>query len=110
MVSVSTAGGAPSSTSASNSDKSSPGEPVLIGAKLYFTKDQWLDRQKERKKGSLLSRQVAASAAWREEVSAAHAEVPGVVPLSSARLPGTTSATIVAVCPLGQGVPPAEAR
>jgi hypothetical protein len=39
-------GGAPSSTSTSDSDKSSPGKPVCIGG-LNFTKEQWLASQVE---------------------------------------------------------------
>jgi hypothetical protein len=51
MVSISGAGGASSSTSTSDFDKSSLGEPISIVGKLYFTKEQWLACQEERKKG-----------------------------------------------------------
>jgi hypothetical protein len=39
-----------------------PSEPVTIGGKLLFTEQQWLARQRERKKGRLRVRRSAASA------------------------------------------------
>ena len=43
-----------------------PSEPITIGGKLFFTKDKWLARQQERKKGEATSSSASGSSSSRK--------------------------------------------